>query len=512
MVTATASRTGETRFQVELKVLDPAQRLYEEMSADRRRLFHQNRRILVVDDSESTCKRLTRELSKVYPPAAGNTVEHESDPAAAVERILKAKAAGKPYDAVVLDLYMPKLQGAEVLKRMHSAGAFTAVVVNTASMMDPVVSDIVNQFDTHRTQAEMESWYAGSKADMPRPILFHDKSDTGVRGLVNKLDVAMRIMGDGPGDSSEFLKSFNPMLVEANFTAEVAHKIVEETRNCVAEVGGILRYLEAEVSDPEAPLEGTPWWQAHGGRMREALGGLGGFSFRNTYLETPKETGERLHTIANQLVFLFGPPPDRLAEEGFGAYASDGTFQKKARQWHEAVQKPYKLISGLYSSYVDYVRPEVNVPVFVRELVGAEGSVDAQYANLVVRGDKKQLQGLIRGPIDAAIRRQKESPPSQFNVTISYARDLRSDADAQALGIGAAERRRLIGLGCSRCCKVEVSDDAPAPSNVDDAYGPFMGSLSTEQLGDAAAWRCERPPGGGLRFSLYLNLDSGKQE
>ncbi|MDD5111104.1 MAG: response regulator [Candidatus Altiarchaeota archaeon] len=483
---------------------NPQDLVYNSLSPERREMFHKKRRILIIDDMASTCKRLHADLSKIYPEDSGNAVEYETDPIKARDRIIASKQAGRPYDALVLDLFMEGLQGAQLMKDIHTAGAFVPVVINTASMMDPVVSGIAKQFDEFRTRKAMEDWHARNRKHFPRPVLFHDKLDGTLSSLTDMLDVAMLVGRQGLGDTDAFLREFNPALVEKwDFSAEVTHKIAEETHNCAVEVSGILKEMGREFPG----FKKTAWWKRSQGRVVETLREFGGVSFRTTYAGKPEETGNRLHRLANLMVFINGPDAERLAMEGVGEYARNPKFKDAVALWNESVRGPYRMISQLFAGYREHYKPEVNVPVFVRELVGGAGTVESPYENLVVHGDKQSLQELVSVPVQVAKKRVADNPGSSMKVRIDYTKDI-----AGSKMLREDERSRLQGIGCGRCCLVEVTDDAPSPASVDKAYGDFIYKLGGAKEAGVAIHSVENPKKGGLKMRILLNLDAKRQE
>jgi two-component system, OmpR family, response regulator MprA len=79
-------------------------------------------RILVVDDEPAVQQALARALT-----LERYDVEQAADGARALERI-----GADPYDAVVLDVSMPRVDGLEVCRRMRSGGDRTPVLMLTA--------------------------------------------------------------------------------------------------------------------------------------------------------------------------------------------------------------------------------------------------------------------------------------------------------------------------------------------------------------------------------------------
>src|SRR6185436_6356391 len=79
-------------------------------------------RILVVEDD-----RATRHLLGEVLKQAGHTVVAAKDGAGALKEI-----AGAPFDLMLLDIWMPKMNGLEVLTRLKAIDARPRIVVMTS--------------------------------------------------------------------------------------------------------------------------------------------------------------------------------------------------------------------------------------------------------------------------------------------------------------------------------------------------------------------------------------------
>ncbi|MBO0828283.1 MAG: response regulator transcription factor [Streptosporangiales bacterium] len=79
-------------------------------------------RVLLVEDEESLAKALVRGLG-----AEGFAVDHVSDGA---EGFWQAKEY--PYDVVILDIMLPKMNGYDVARRLRDAGVWTPILMLTA--------------------------------------------------------------------------------------------------------------------------------------------------------------------------------------------------------------------------------------------------------------------------------------------------------------------------------------------------------------------------------------------
>src|SRR4051794_36434011 len=79
-------------------------------------------RVLLVEDEQSLAKALVRGLG-----AEGFAVDHASDGA---EGYWQAKEY--PYDVIVLDIMLPKMNGYDVARRLRDAGVWTPILMLTA--------------------------------------------------------------------------------------------------------------------------------------------------------------------------------------------------------------------------------------------------------------------------------------------------------------------------------------------------------------------------------------------
>ena len=95
-------------------------------------------RLLVVDDNPENRDVLTRRLRRL----GYENVESANDGLAALERITACAEAGEPFDAVLLDVMMPRMNGVELLERLAADGRLVqtpAIMISAASEIDTVV-------------------------------------------------------------------------------------------------------------------------------------------------------------------------------------------------------------------------------------------------------------------------------------------------------------------------------------------------------------------------------------
>lgn len=86
--------------------------------------------ILVVDDSLTNRKLCIRLLER-----NGHSCEGACDGDEAVSMVKKSLAEGKPYDCILLDYEMPKMNGPEACERMRSMGCSSYIAGVTGNLM-----------------------------------------------------------------------------------------------------------------------------------------------------------------------------------------------------------------------------------------------------------------------------------------------------------------------------------------------------------------------------------------
>jgi signal transduction histidine kinase/CheY-like chemotaxis protein len=87
-------------------------------------------RVLLAEDSPDTRRLLVHMLQRW-----GAEVEVAENGRVAVERVLKAKERGEPFDLVLMDMQMPELDGYEATRQIRAAGCTGPIVALTAHAM-----------------------------------------------------------------------------------------------------------------------------------------------------------------------------------------------------------------------------------------------------------------------------------------------------------------------------------------------------------------------------------------
>jgi CheY-like chemotaxis protein len=96
-----------------------------------------NGKILIMDDEE-----LIRDVSRDILKSLGYETDLARDGAEALDLYRKAKDAGKPYAAVIMDLTIPGgMGGEEAVKKLHAIDPNAKAIVSSGYSTGPIMSD-----------------------------------------------------------------------------------------------------------------------------------------------------------------------------------------------------------------------------------------------------------------------------------------------------------------------------------------------------------------------------------
>jgi len=134
-ITAQSRQNTGTTFRIYLPAFEkPAperEEVKEEMSTTGKG------KILVMDDEE-----IIRDMLSKMLPISGYQVEHTSDGAEAIKKYVEAREAGRPFDAVIMDLTIPGgMGGKEAIKKLLEIDPDAKVIVSSGYATDPIMSE-----------------------------------------------------------------------------------------------------------------------------------------------------------------------------------------------------------------------------------------------------------------------------------------------------------------------------------------------------------------------------------
>jgi CheY-like chemotaxis protein len=278
-------------------------------------------RILIVDDNVRGAEITARSLAQSY-----RTVDHVSSAREALSRIDAAQKSREPYDAIVLDLLMPEMDGLTLLTKLE--GEPPAVVIHTASIMAPSVLHLDGK--------------VSEQTDLQR-VFVHQKEPGSFDLLRGKIDAAVELQRASPGAAAAFFRSFRPRLVEREPGVEEVHNFCEEARNLVSELGAMLKYLR-----DEHRLGESVWWSGAGRtRLEAAITLVGGARFTNVWKGTPGGTDSAVHDILNIMALELSPPP--IAQ--IPGAAQNNRTQALVAEWENMVTRYYGICRGLREGF-----------------------------------------------------------------------------------------------------------------------------------------------------------------
>ncbi|MCI5064790.1 hypothetical protein MRY87_03590 [bacterium] len=443
--------------------------------------FHDDRRILVVDDVPETAQRVAGLLESLY-----GAVEYETDPTLVADRVRKASAEGAPYDALVLDLYMPKQHGLELLRAL---GEFApAVVLHTGSMMAPAVSDLTIQMNSYVSGGgeALFAEYKGRQDLRGLPtvaVQVHHKLHS-LAILVDKLDATMLLREHATDSTADFLHTFQPRLHEVHVTEQTAHVVAEEVRNFASAMQEILSGLLADDK-----FRSSLFWSQNGERIMQAVAGMGEITCSSLLGESAASTGSRLHDVVNAVAQLRAP--DLNSYTGGGA---SGRTLSLLRQWSDVSCGVRRALSERYAAFDAYHRGELHLGDFVVECFpDAQISIDEEDDE----ASRALLQPILRDP-DHLVRNFILSAVSVHGKRVEGRADLANTIWAELSPESAIYRDHVPEADVRRCGAINCGDhwtlrfNDTSGRSLDQDYGALMpAAVALERAGLAVVSTAE---------------------
>lgn len=505
--TSTGAREGSqepsTTRSSEGAIADSPSAILARLSEARRRDFHTNRRILVVDDVRDSAVRVTTDLRELY-----GTVEYETDSLRVVDKIKEAAANGSPYDAIVLDLYMPGKTGLEVLRELgdNSPG----VVIHSGSMMSPSIANLEVQIGSYVSGEGKRLFeiYDRSQQAAGLPtvaIQSHFKLGT-LEGLVDKLDTVMLIREFASDSTHKFLQIFKPELQEIHFSNEVVHRIAEDVQNFVA----VMRPV-ADALLGSTEFVNSRYWQVNAKNLTETFNAIESTRFSTLAGENPAITSANLHTLVNKLAKLRPPSPDMLDDLN-----DCGRVSEEVRRWSTAWESTIASVNGRYLSFCQYQKGELDVGGFMSRLlpeadIWLPNSIENGYEVVDWREPERHIDPVISDPdrlirtfltslVEAFKRRLNTSPEPepQINVNLRHEEDQAEDHFPENV------IRRSAAINCGDHWVVALGDHTGR--SLDEDYGHLVPAAIALERAELAFLEIENGQDDFGGVSLYIKV------
>jgi CheY-like chemotaxis protein len=114
-----------------------------------------NSRVLVIDDVTLILEELKLKLDPYFLENNNNLLEFCADPEKVLDLVRAAKIAERPYDALILDLQMPKLNGDAIIRQLAEHDLLLPIVIHSASHAEDLQFSILGQVDEVRTELSL---------------------------------------------------------------------------------------------------------------------------------------------------------------------------------------------------------------------------------------------------------------------------------------------------------------------------------------------------------------------
>ncbi len=166
-----------------------------------------NIRVLVIDDCEFVAEHVATRLSEHYAK-----VDHISNSANATGLILESIANCQPYQALVLDLDMPEVNGIQLLQDLNKKGINVPTVLFSAEQGDYLAIRFIHQVNkaqhTEELNALIDNIEKGSNG-LPITYLRKFEGDAPIQDLVNAIDAVTIISQRRQVDFANFVSRFS---------------------------------------------------------------------------------------------------------------------------------------------------------------------------------------------------------------------------------------------------------------------------------------------------------------
>jgi signal transduction histidine kinase len=363
------------------------------------------RRVLVVDDNPLVTDMLSPELTN-----RGYLVETENASLRVLERVGQAIRDERSYDAIVLDIDMPKMNGFDVARRLVSAHQAVPIVFYSGEQGNPVAVEILQQLSVSRNSALVEELTERLKAlseGLPITYLkkFSSAEGTNWQGLLGTAIEAMSNIGAQRMDSLErFLETFSSSTADYHFDNPHLARMVDTqlvTKEIFERLKRDLAAFEAEID----PAKFTVFNRF----IDKAVAILGSKDASMESLRDERYGRSRIHFLDNILspsfclnvLYISLPPFNRYMRESAGQspeiavrlkglhdeFSSSYTEMTRAWEYHRVMsKKPETSRTAKFDSdirtFMEYLPDFGFSEPVIRTDLGAGTAIFADYGDL----------------------------------------------------------------------------------------------------------------------------------
>ena len=194
--------------------------------------LHHNKRLLIIDDCVPTAREIKNDIEKVFSHENRNLIEICNDP---IEAITLIQGNANRYDALILDLRMPKMNGDQLLIKLAERNLLIPTVIHSGSHASdlqakrlPQINDLIISVVTMNVQQLCEEIGATTQANLEAlqtklalvtsgvPLLFVEKYCDGYSTckLTSAIESVDLIGGFTNRDNfNEAVKNFKPKIL-----------------------------------------------------------------------------------------------------------------------------------------------------------------------------------------------------------------------------------------------------------------------------------------------------------
>jgi signal transduction histidine kinase len=462
--------------------------------------YTRNRKILIVDDMSYTADFVKERLEKVFTVENGCTVEVETNPQIAFEKIQRSKLSDQPYDALITDLSMVQFDasgvksgfnGDELLRRLAEADSFLPTVIYSGSWGDDIFGSFNEQLHTAIAMQEIVTGLETNSNGIPiLKMKKFGRFDTD-EILTAKLIATMKIGEHTDLERLEtYIRNFKPSLVEIDINSKHLSKLVEITKQINLELRKVLVEIGQKDFERKDVLEE---------RVFEAIVKTTGISYSDLSKKESDKTRFTLHAIGNCFNFI-NIRLYNLAQEN-----EDFTVM------HKKLEDLFELYNGYQISSKD-----INSGSFKINNCFHESDLEIKDDSLIISGNFDILRHITDELITNSRKAIGENPDGKVSVSTKRIKvsdthlDVQTDLAKYGLSTNDEVAEVIVkdngcGIEPERLEKMNRKECREGESTF-GTLGWGMPYLQENISRFSGSYRVESEVGKGTEFKLYFKL------